>query len=146
MKSSTVASRRRERSTPKSLRERQPESASAVSRSVLLGIVPVLIPAPPTLPSFSTSATRFPKIAAVLAPQMPAGPPPMTTRSKLLVIDARDRGEAKFWIAIPIDIEAGCEDLATRHNGHRRRDRDKLLVHARQTIGPGCDLLWHDHW
>jgi hypothetical protein len=83
----------RERSTPKSLRERQPESASAVSCSVLLGIVPVLIPAPPTLPSFSTSATRFPKIAAVLAPQMPAGPPPITTRSKSLVIDARHRGE-----------------------------------------------------
>src|SRR5215470_1732565 len=82
MKSSTVASRRRERSTPKSLRERQPESASVVSRSVLLGIVPVLIPAPPILLSFSTSATRFPKIAAVLAPEIPAGPLPMTMRSK----------------------------------------------------------------
>ena len=48
MKSATVASRRSERSTPKSRRERQPERASAVSRKVLLGIVPVLIPAPPT--------------------------------------------------------------------------------------------------
>ena len=47
--------------------QEKPESASAVSRSVLLGIVPVLIPAPPISRSFSTNATRFPKIAAVFA-------------------------------------------------------------------------------
>src|SRR5438045_3429413 len=70
-----------ERSTPKSLRERTPESASAVSRKVLLGIVPVLIPAPPISRSFSTSATRLPNILAVFAPEIPAGPPPITTRS-----------------------------------------------------------------
>ena len=38
MKSPTVASRWSERSTPKSRRERQPLSTSAVSRSVLLGM------------------------------------------------------------------------------------------------------------
>jgi len=37
--------------------QQKPESPSAVSRKVLLGIVPVLIPAPPTSRSFSTSAT-----------------------------------------------------------------------------------------
>ena len=52
------------------------------ARVVLLGIVPVLIPAPPTSWSLSTSATRLPKIPAVFAPEMPAGPPPITTRSK----------------------------------------------------------------
>src|SRR5436190_23496194 len=93
MKSLMVASRRSERSTPKSLRERTPERASAVSRKVLLGIVPVLMPAPPTSWSFSTSATRLPKIPAVFAPLIPAGPPPTTTRSKSLVIDARHRSE-----------------------------------------------------
>ena len=51
-----------------------PERASAVSRKVLLGIVPVLIPAPPTSRSFSTSATRLPKIPAVFAP-LDAGRP-----------------------------------------------------------------------
>src|SRR5438046_7554303 len=93
MKSLTVASRRSERSTPKSLRERMPERASAVSRKVLLGIVPVLIPAPPTSRSFSTSATRLPKIPTVVAPLMPAGPPPITTTSKSLVIDTLYHGE-----------------------------------------------------
>src|SRR5205809_6320240 len=93
MKSLTVASRRSERSTPKSLRERLPERASAVSRKGLLGIVPVLIPAPPTSRSFSTSATRLPKIPAVVAPLMPAGPPPFTTTSKSLVMDTLYHGE-----------------------------------------------------
>jgi len=73
--------------------QEKPESASAVSRSVLLGIVPVLIPAPPTSRNFSTSTTRFPKIAAVFAPQIPVGPPPITTTSKSSVIDSRHRGE-----------------------------------------------------
>ena len=60
MKSATVASRRSERSTPKSRRERQPESMSEVSRNVLLGMVPVLMPAPPTSAAFSTRATFLP--------------------------------------------------------------------------------------
>ena len=41
--------------------QQKPESANVISRSVLLGIVPVLIPAPPTSCSFPTSATRLPK-------------------------------------------------------------------------------------
>jgi hypothetical protein len=73
--------------------QEKPESASAVSRSVLLGIVPVLIPAPPSSRSFSTSVTRFPKIVAVFAPQIPGGPPPITTPSKSSVISSRHRGE-----------------------------------------------------
>src|SRR5207248_903780 len=68
------------------------ERASAVSRKVLLGIVPVLIPAPPSSRSFSTSATRLPKSPAVFAPQMPTGPPPITTRSKSLIMHTRHAG------------------------------------------------------
>ncbi len=81
MKSPMEASRRNERSTPKSRRECQPESASAVSRSVLLGTVPELMPAPPISASRSINATCAPKIAAVLAPQAPAGPAPITIKS-----------------------------------------------------------------
>ena len=73
--------------------QQKPESPSAISRKVLLGIVPVLIPAPPTSRIFSTSATRSPKIAAVFAPQIPAGPPPITATSKSSVIDSRHRGQ-----------------------------------------------------
>src|SRR6188768_2019748 len=81
MKSVTVASRRSERSTPKSLRERQPESMSEVSRNVLLGMVPVLMPAPPTSDAFSTRATFLPSSPPAIAPLDPAGPPPRTKRS-----------------------------------------------------------------
>jgi len=70
-----------DRSTPKSWRECHPESASAVSRRVLLGMVPELIPAPPREACRSTSATRPPKIAETLAPTVPAGPPPITRTS-----------------------------------------------------------------
>ena len=82
MKSPTVASRWSERSTPKSRRERQPLSTSAVSRSVLLGSVPVLMPAPPSIPASSTSAARLPRKPAAAAALVPAGPPPRTMRSK----------------------------------------------------------------
>src|SRR5262245_43192989 len=81
MKSGIVTARRNERSTPWSSRARKPESASAVSRRVLLGSVPVLATAPPSSGLFSTSATRLPKNAAVSAPFSPAGPEPMTIRS-----------------------------------------------------------------
>src|SRR5687767_11896047 len=80
MKSATVASRLSDRSTPKSCLERRPVSARAVSRSVLLGRVPVLMPAPPSSQAFSTSATRLPRKAAPAAALAPAGPPPRTMR------------------------------------------------------------------
>jgi hypothetical protein len=76
-----VAARRSDRSTPYRLRVRSPESARAVSRSVLLGSVPVLAAAPPGFGSRSTMATRRPKKAAAVAPRSPAGPAPMTIRS-----------------------------------------------------------------
>src|SRR5262245_26831160 len=80
-KSAMVASRRSDRSTPKSLRARTPDRARAVSRSVLLGSVPVLAAAPPTTAFFSTTATFAPKMAALTAPASPAAPAPITTRS-----------------------------------------------------------------
>src|ERR1700678_22624 len=80
-----VASRRKERSTPKRSRDRQPVRARAVSLSVLLGIVPVLMPAPPRFCFFSTKATRLPNRVATQAAVAPAGPPPITTKSYSLV-------------------------------------------------------------
>ncbi len=55
--------------------------ASAVSRRVLLGRVPVLALAPPTIELFSTIAARLPKRAAAAAALSPAGPEPITMRS-----------------------------------------------------------------
>ena len=63
-------------------REDMPVKASALSRSVLEGSVPVLVQAPPRCGArFSTIATRLPDQAACAAPFSPAGPLPMTTRS-----------------------------------------------------------------
>ncbi len=55
--------------------------ASAVSRRVLLGRVPVLADAPPTSGLFSIIATRLPNSAAAAAALSPAGPDPITTKS-----------------------------------------------------------------
>src|SRR5215472_10578410 len=55
--------------------------ASAVSRRVLLGRVPVLALAPPTRGLRSTIAARLPKAAAAAAALSPAGPEPITIRS-----------------------------------------------------------------
>ena len=52
------------------------------SRSVFDGNVPVWTAAPPGSGSRSMRATRLPKYAAWAAPFSPAGPPPITTRSK----------------------------------------------------------------
>src|SRR5215475_3994366 len=58
-----------------------PDKASAVSRNVLLGTVPVLTPPPPSSAWLSTTATVAPQLAAVTAPAIPAGPPPRITTS-----------------------------------------------------------------
>src|ERR1700739_3636366 len=76
-----VAPRRKDRSPPKRLRDRHPVRARAVSLSVLLGMVPVLMPAPPRFCLFSTRTTRFSNRLATKAPNAPAGPPPITTKS-----------------------------------------------------------------
>src|SRR6516164_10151240 len=44
-------------------------------------MVPVLMQTPPTTLCFSTTATRFPALAAWIAARCPPGPEPMTTRS-----------------------------------------------------------------
>src|SRR5215469_16856264 len=59
-----------------------PEKYSADSRSVLLGTVPVLMQLPPGTPARSMTATRLPKYAACAPAFSPAGPQPMTIRSK----------------------------------------------------------------
>src|SRR5688572_14900174 len=68
--------------TPYISRERYPERYIAVSRSVLLGTVPVRAPAPPGSASRSIATTRLPKYAACAAAFSPAGPTPITTRSQ----------------------------------------------------------------
>src|SRR5438309_9364701 len=45
-------------------------------------MVPVSRQTPPTIRRFSTTATRFPSLAAWTAARWPAGPLPMHTRSK----------------------------------------------------------------
>ena len=63
-------------------REVIPVIASAVSRNVFEGSVPVLVQAPPSSGACrSTRATFLPNHAAAAAPFSPAGPLPMTTRS-----------------------------------------------------------------
>ena len=57
-------------------------NASAVSRNVLLGMVPKRTHAPPTLFPFSITITLLPAFAPCTAAFCPAGPPPMTARSK----------------------------------------------------------------
>ena len=56
-------------------------SASAVSRSALEGMVPVLAQAPPGTASFSMTATFLPRKAARVAPRSPAGPLPTMATS-----------------------------------------------------------------
>jgi hypothetical protein len=65
-------------------RWRKPESASADSRSVFEGIVPVLTQAPPRIGSRSMRATLLPNHAACAAPFSPAGPEPITMRSYMV--------------------------------------------------------------
>src|SRR5579863_3867367 len=55
---------------------------------VLLGIVPVLTQAPPTTSRTSITATRLPDFAPWMAARCPAGPEPMTRRSKVSIRDA----------------------------------------------------------
>src|SRR5277367_2886688 len=60
----------------------KPEKYSADSRSVLLGTVPVLMQLPPINSARSIIATRLPKYAACAPAFSPAGPQPITIKSK----------------------------------------------------------------
>src|SRR5262245_2405326 len=63
-----------------------PAMASAVSRSVLLGMVPVFTAAPPTAGLPSISATFWPRSAAVSAAATPPGPAPITIMSNCFAV------------------------------------------------------------
>src|SRR5437667_10705920 len=54
---------------------------------VLLGMVPVLMQQPPRDAIFSISATRFPSFAPWMAARCPAGPEPITIRSKVCMTE-----------------------------------------------------------
>ena len=56
-------------------------TCSALSRSVLLGIVPLYTQLPPTPGSRSITATCLPALAPWMAAFWPAGPLPITTMS-----------------------------------------------------------------
>src|SRR6266850_638101 len=74
-----------------SVRWRRPERSITASRSVLLGMVPVLMQTPPTSCCFSHIATRLRSLAAWVAARWPPGPLPMTIRSKLCMRDSCSR-------------------------------------------------------
>src|ERR1039458_3865917 len=110
-KSASVASYFNDRSTPVSLRALIPDNARAVSRGVLLGTVPVLIPAPPSSRWLSTRATVLCEALAVAAPTIPAGPPPMIIKSYILV---------SVGIESPPVVAQGCVPGAIRDNHSTR--------------------------
>ena len=66
---------------PYSSRWFRPVRYSTASRSVLDGMVPVLMQTPPTMSQRSTMAARRPSLAAAMAAFWPAGPDPMTIMS-----------------------------------------------------------------
>ena len=66
---------------PYSSRWLRPVRYSTASRSVLDGMVPVLMQTPPIMSPRSTIAARWPSFAAAIAAFWPAGPEPMTTMS-----------------------------------------------------------------
>ena len=68
---------------PRSPACRAPAAAAAAASSDLDGTQPVQRQSPPVR-SRSTSSTRAPIRAAVLAPTMPAVPPPTTSRSQVV--------------------------------------------------------------
>ena len=141
MKSATVASRRSDRSTPYRSRARSPEIASAVSRRVLLGSVPVLVEAPPTNGLFSIIATRLPKSAAAAAPLSPAGPDPITIRSyeigSMQAIVPRCWRGAKMHH--PMSIPQKCETWR-RFLGNHQRSAEHLRRLGYDSL---CfDLAW----
>src|SRR5713101_3291022 len=72
-----------------------PERCSAASRMVLLGMVPVLMQAPPITSFFSMTAARLPSLAAWKPARCPPGPEPMTTRSYFCIAVFLD-GESDF--------------------------------------------------
>src|ERR1051326_1149296 len=61
---------------------------------VLLGTVPVLTPAPPTISRCSTTATWRPHFAPWIAARWPAGPEPITIRSNFCMQVGRGRRTA----------------------------------------------------
>src|SRR3990172_8567970 len=71
------------------------------SRNVLLGMVPVLIQTPPTTARRSTTATCFPNFAAWMAARCPAGPEPITTRSKSYSVIAAPNSKRKKYFLPP---------------------------------------------
>ena len=81
MKSATVISPAISVRMPCSLLRVRASTNSALSRSVLRGIVPQLTRLPPTTLARSTTATRLPARAAWIAARSPAGPQPMTMTS-----------------------------------------------------------------
>src|SRR6266545_6189009 len=76
---------------------------------VLLGMVPVFAQTPPITSRFSTRATRLPHFAPWMAARCPAGPEPMTMRSKLCMEPVRVgwglAGWAEGSTALPSAVE-----------------------------------------
>src|SRR5216684_1311813 len=105
-----------------------PERCSTASRMVLLGMVPVLMAAPPITSIFSTSAARLPNLAAWIAARWPAGPDPITIMSYLSML----------WLAdgLPLSSLGGA------------RIRQAQELHVRRCVLleklPACKILITD--
>src|SRR5439155_21696201 len=102
-------------------RSRYPERWMTASRSVLLGIVPVLMQTPPITALRSMMATRLLSLAAWMAARCPAGPEPMTTMSYV----KSDIRPLQFKCkALAADQQKGPQEedqlLASARPGHRQ--------------------------
>src|SRR5258708_14255552 len=129
MRPCSVAEGSSSTATPYISRERYPERYIAVSRSVLLGRVPVCVPAPPGSAARSIAATRLPKYAACAAAFSPAGPMPITMRSNSSISADLPRpphrapGLGALVLAVLEHLHAVHEDVL-----HANRIRMRLLV------------------
>src|ERR1022692_2188954 len=81
---------------------------------VLLGMVPVLMQHPPMASIFSTNATCLPNFAPWMAARCPAGPEPITIRSKVCM------SEVLIVRHSPAGYAASAGERPSRPPAHRR--------------------------
>src|SRR5260221_2084724 len=133
---SSVAEGSSSTATPYISRERYPDRYIAVSRSVLLGRVPVCVPAPPGCAARSVATTRLPKYAACAAAFSPAGPTPITMRSKSSIsLDFTWTPHRASWLGS--GVLAVLDHLHAVHEDVLHADRIGLRLLVGRRVGDG---------